>query len=193
LATGRYDPISSLGELEDRASFRVAGAIAQVDRKFTKREGKPFAVVWLEDMSGTLEVVLWNEVYVKVAEALQPGRVIAITGTLDRRDDGVRATAQKVKVLLQEPLGGASPNESTTSSIILKFGVGTTAGELREVKEMLAAHPGQQSVQLFFERLEGPPALLDLGDQLRVDFTAELQAKLAPWLREEMRESAAVN
>jgi hypothetical protein len=70
-----------------------------VDRKFTKKEGKPFAVIWLEDRTGSLEVVLWNEVYVTVADALLPGKVIAIQGTLDKRDETVRATAQKVKIL----------------------------------------------------------------------------------------------
>ncbi len=193
LIAGGYDSIASLGEMEDRANFCIAGAIAQVDRKFTKREGKPFAVVWLEDMSGTVEVVLWNEVYVKVTEALQPGRVIAIKGSLDRRDDGVRATAQKVKVLVPDRAHGLSPDDSSVSAVILKFAVGTTATELREVREMLAAHPGQQSVQLLFERLAGPPALLDLGDELRVDLTPELQARLAPWLRREIREPASAN
>ena len=98
-AEGKYQTILSLGELADRATFRIAGAIVQVDKKFTKREGKPFAVVWLEDMTGTLEVVLWNEVYVKVSAALVTGRVIAIRGTLDKRDDSVRATALNVKLL----------------------------------------------------------------------------------------------
>ncbi len=101
-ATGKYQTIASLGELEDRGRFTIAGAIAQVDRKFTKREGKPFAVVWLEDLTGTLEVVLWNESYVPVASILAPGTVIAIRGTVDKRDDSVRATAQKVKVLTPE-------------------------------------------------------------------------------------------
>jgi len=47
----------SLGELDDRSQFKTAGAIAQIDKKFTRKEGKPFAVVWIEDLSGTLEVV----------------------------------------------------------------------------------------------------------------------------------------
>ncbi len=99
IAAGGYHTISSLGEMEDRATFRVAGALAQVDKKFTKREGKPFAVVWLEDLTGNLEVVIWNEVYVKVAEQLVPGKVIAIQGTLDKRDESMRATAQKARPL----------------------------------------------------------------------------------------------
>ena len=71
-ASGKYQTITSLGELDDRATFTIAGAIAQVDRKFTKKEGKPFGVVFVEDLTGTLEVVLWNETYVPVASLLDP-------------------------------------------------------------------------------------------------------------------------
>jgi len=52
--------------------FKIAGAIAQVEKKFTKKEGKPFAVVWLEDLMDMLEVVVWNEVYLKVSDILVP-------------------------------------------------------------------------------------------------------------------------
>ncbi|HEX8280491.1 MAG TPA: DNA polymerase III subunit alpha, partial [Chthoniobacterales bacterium] len=72
IAAGGFQTIVSLGELADRASFRVAGALTQVDKKFTKKDAKPFAVVWLEDMTGTLEVVVWNDVYTKVSDALVP-------------------------------------------------------------------------------------------------------------------------
>src|SRR6202043_1793537 len=66
LSEGKYQTITSLNELPDRASFKIAGAIVQVDKKFTKKEGKPFAVVFLEDLTATLEVVLWNEVYTTI-------------------------------------------------------------------------------------------------------------------------------
>ena len=39
--------------------------------------------------------------------ALEPGTVIAIRGTLDKRDDTVRATAQKVKMLTPESAAAA--------------------------------------------------------------------------------------
>ncbi len=51
-ATKNYQTIASLGELADRAQFRAAGAIVQIDKKFTRKEGKPFAVVWIEDLTG---------------------------------------------------------------------------------------------------------------------------------------------
>src|SRR5207302_1972644 len=116
-ATKNYQAISSLGSLEDRAQFKIAGAIAQAEKKFTRKEGKPFAVVWIEDLTGTLEVVVWNDVYVTVSEILVPGRVVEIRGTIDTRGDSLRATAQKLRVPVANKTNGASNgNERSTST-----------------------------------------------------------------------------
>src|SRR5437660_261858 len=115
LAAKNYEPISSLGELDDRSQFRIAGAIVQVEKKFTRREGKPFAVVWVEDRTGTLEVVVWNDVYITFSEMLVPGRVVEIRGTIDTRADSLRATAQKVRVpSANKPNGAADGNGEST-------------------------------------------------------------------------------
>lgn len=181
-AEGKYQTILSLGELADRATFRIAGAIVQVDKKFTKREGKPFAVVWLEDMTGTLEVVLWNEVYVKVSAALIVGSIIAVRGTLDKRDESVRATALNVKLLEPDQARTESPNESEAPGITLRFSPAVTAEELRHVREVLARNPGNHRVQLVFERASGPALRVDVSNELRAELTPELEATLAPWL-----------
>jgi DNA polymerase-3 subunit alpha len=184
-AVEKYQPISSLSELPDRSVFRIAGAIAQVDRKFTKKEGKPFAVVWLEDLTGTIEVVLWNEVFVKVSDALQVGAVIALKGTLDKRDDTVRATAQKAKVLTteNEPKGSDGfPAQAAEMAVRLRFSTGTTPDELREVREILTSSPGHQPVQLVFGRPTGEALCLDAGNEFRISLTPELERRLSPWL-----------
>ena len=198
LAEGKYQTIASLNELQDRASFRIGGAIVQVDKKFTKKEGKPFAVVWLEDLTATLEVVLWNEVYVKVADALALGRVIAVQGTLDKRDDAMRAVAQKAKVLT---LGQNQPRPPEASNgngiangnglsgketpLILCFSPGVSADEMREVQAVLAGSPGTRPVRLMFCRPDGESLLMEAGLNLCVTLTPELREKLAPWLQRE--------
>src|SRR5881409_913332 len=98
-AAKNYRSIASLSGLDDRAPFRIAGAIVEVEKKFTRKEGKPFAVVWIEDRADMLEVVVWNEVYLKVSGALEAGRVVEIKGTLDKRDEVPRAVAQEIKTL----------------------------------------------------------------------------------------------
>jgi DNA polymerase-3 subunit alpha len=185
-ATGKYQPIASLSELTDRASFTIAGAIAQVDRKFTRKEGKPFAVVFLEDLSGTLEVVLWNETYVTVASALEPGTVIAVRGTLDKRDDTIRATAQKVKVLTPEtvemPPTNGSARIQEEEQITLRFGAGIGSEELRTVRDILASSPGSRPVTLLLTSCEGETVQIETGETCRIALTPGLEEQLARWL-----------
>lgn len=189
IAAGNYHTIVSLGDLDDRATFRIAGAITQVDRKFTKKEGKPFAVVWLEDLTGSLEVVLWNETYVPVSESLVLGKVIAIQGTLDKRDETVRATAQKVKMLKGDVAGAENVNGNSAvrngdlaSTVVLQFSSAATPAELQDVRQMLAASPGSTAVELVFHRPNGEVVRVDAGPALRVQPSAKLKEKLARWL-----------
>jgi DNA polymerase-3 subunit alpha len=198
LADGKYQTIASLNELPDRGSFRIGGAIVQVDKKFTKKEGKPFAVVWLEDLSATLEVVLWNEVYVTVSDVLALGRVIAVQGTLDKRADALRAVAQKVKVLTPAATPPGSPNESngngraaTEVPLVLRFSSTAGADEFRQVQAVLAASPGTRPVRLMFRRPDGELLQMEAGMNLRVELTPELRDKLAPWMEPKEMASAA--
>jgi DNA polymerase III subunit alpha len=190
LAAKNYQSIDSLGELADRASFRTAGAIAQVDRKFTRKEGKPFAVIWLEDLTGTLEIVIWNELYMRTAETLAAGRVVEVQGNVDTRGDSLRATAQKVKLLSMEKSNGSprpeeiESNESKQPVVLLQFSSGATGDELREVHRILASSPGQCRVQLLFARGGCEPLRVDAGEDVRVELTRELETKLARWLVE---------
>ena len=181
LATRNYQTIASLGELADRAPFKIAGALVQIEKKFTKREGKPFAVVWLEDLTGTLEVVLWNEVYNEVALTLALGRVAVLKGTIEKRDDAVRATAQKLILLTPEKANGAAA-QAPGSDVLLHFSPAATSDELRQVREILTSSPGSRRVQLVFGRLEGDSLRVDAGADFCVSLTSELEQKLARWL-----------
>jgi DNA polymerase III subunit alpha len=186
-ATKNYQTISSLGDLEDRAQFRIAGAIANAEKKFTRKEGKPFAVIWLEDRTGTIEIVVWNDVYVAVSDLLVPGKVVEIRGTIDTRADSLRATAQKVRVPTATISNGAlNGNGGSTAAeepaLLLQFSVATTSEELREVRELLASSPGQRRVQLLFDRPNGEPLRVDAGADLRVNLTSDLEQKLMRWL-----------
>ena len=184
-AAKSYRSIASLGDLDDRAQFKIAGAIVEVEKKFTKKDGKPFAIVWLEDLVDMLEVVVWNEVYLKVSDILVPGRVVELKATLDRRDEILRATAVEIK-----PLAAARPNGATersqdasqVSAILLRFSSATTGEELRQVRNILVSSPGRRPVQLLFDRDNGSWLQLDTGSEFRVNLTPDLAEKLCRWL-----------
>jgi DNA polymerase III subunit alpha len=193
LATRNYQIIASLAESADRASFRIAGAVVQIEKKFTRREGKPFAVIWLEDLTGTLEVVLWNEVYNEVAADIALGRVAVLKGTIDKRDDSVRATAEKLILLTPEKANGAmARGQNASGDVLLHFSAGANRDELRQVREILASSPGPRRVQLVFGRPQGEPTRVDAGPDFCVNLTRELEEKLARWLVQSKRERRTV-
>ena len=184
-AAKNYRSIASLVDLDDRAPFKIAGAIVEVEKKFTRKEGKPFAVLWLEDLNDMLEVVVWNEVYLKVSDALAAGRVVEIKGTLDKRDEALRATALEIRSIALGKTNGASERLGDSSeqlAVVLQFSPATTGDELRHVREILVSSPGRRPVQLLFDRGDGSSLRLDAGAELRVNLTQELEGKLSRWL-----------
>ena len=182
-AVKNYRSIASLGGLDDRAPFKIAGAIVEVEKKFTRKEGKPFAVVWIEDRADMLEVVVWNEVYLKASAALVAGRVIEIKGTLDKRDEIPRAVAQEIRTISpRKPNGSTEGSTDREPAVLLQFSPATTGDELREVRRILASSPGRRPVRLIFDRENGDALRLDAGAEFSVNLTRDLEEKLSRWL-----------
>src|SRR5437660_1469542 len=182
-AAKNYRSIASLSGLDDRAPFRIAGAIVEVEKKFTRKEGKPFAVVWIEDRADMLEVVVWNEVYLKVSGALEAGRVVEIKGTLDKRDEVPRAVAQEIKTLSsRKPNGATEGSTDPESAVLLQFSAATTGDELREVRRILSSSPGRRPVRLLSDRANGNALRLDASAEFSINLTREHEEKLSRWL-----------
>ena len=132
-----------------------------------------------------LEVVVWNEVYLKVSDALAAGRVVEIKGTVDKREEALRATALEIRAIALGKTNGASERLGDSfeqPTVVLQFSPATTGDELRHVREILVRSPGRRPVQLLFDRGDGISLRLEAGVELRVNLTQELEGKLSRWL-----------
>ena len=123
----------------------------------------------------------------KVADVLAPGRVVEIRGTVNKRDEAVRAIAENVTTLAREKANGTAANEGWTSAsqqpaVLLQFSLAATSNELREVREILTSSPGRRPVQLLFDRASGNSLRLDAGLDFCVDLTSDIESKLSRWL-----------
>ena len=65
---GEYVAVSDLANQEDKVTVKIAGSISAFDKKHTRKEGKPFAILTVEDFTGSVEVMVWNEVFAKAAK-----------------------------------------------------------------------------------------------------------------------------
>jgi len=187
LESGKYLAINALGEAEDKGTVVVAGALTSVEKRFTKKDSKPFAIVVLEDLTGGVEVMVWNETFVKSVRHLEPGKVVAITARVDKREETARLAASEIRLISPAPSangnGHANGHSADSTPVLLRFHQSrTTETQLAAVKEVLSLHPGSRPVRAEFIDAQGRKLTMRLGPQLSVDMNPALQSRLAEWL-----------
>ncbi len=175
LESGKFVPIAKLSEQEDKSTVSIAGALITVDKKFTKKDSKPFAVVVIEDFTASLEVMIWSETFNKSQAHLVLSNVVSITGRLDRREEAPRLSANDVK-----PLKKPAPADKP---VVLSFKQGrATEHDLAAVHAIVAQFPGPRSLELCFLDDRGNRLRMRAGKEFGVALTAESEQRLAPWL-----------
>ena len=59
---------------------RIGGMVSTVQQGMSKKNGKAYAMVTLEDLEGTFSMLLFNENYDKFRELLVPQKALLIVG-----------------------------------------------------------------------------------------------------------------
>jgi DNA polymerase-3 subunit alpha len=132
----------TVSALRGGGEVTVGGLIAGLKRKRTNK-GDWMATFHLEDMTGSVEVVVFPKLYRDIGEALADERAMVVRGRAEGEEGTVRLLAESVATI---EAAAARPIEAFTIRIDA-----ATVGEdrLLRVNEILADHPG--SVPVFFE------------------------------------------
>jgi DNA polymerase-3 subunit alpha len=90
-----------------------------VQVRYTKKAGKPFAILGLEDFSGHTEVMVWNEVFANRNAMLVEGTVLIVEAKveLDDRTESKRLTSIDFKPLLAEGNTGTNGSNGPTTRL----------------------------------------------------------------------------
>ena len=121
----------------------IGGLITGISRKVS-RTGSSWAIVTVEDLEGSLEVLFFAKTYTQYALTLVEDRIVTIRGRVDRRDEQVRFSAVEMTSLDVSsgpvgPLMISLPISQCTPPIV------------ERVKEILRSHPGKREVHLQIE------------------------------------------
>ena len=154
----------------------IAGMITQVVRKQTKN-GDLWAILSVEDMESSIEVLLFPKVYQAVAGSLASDTVVRIKGRLRSRDDGVEVQGNEVTF----------PDISADSSgplVISLPAVRCTPAVVEQLRGVLRSHPGGTEVRVRLISQSNGAKVWRLDDTLRVapsrPLMADLKALLGP-------------
>ena len=161
------------GEMRHGDEVTIGGIISSVDRRYSKKDGSPWAIVTIEDHHGAqVEVLLFNKVYALVAPQIVEDNIILVKAHVSIRDERMSLFGDDVRVPELGPGNGAG--------LPLRLTLRTeqcTMNNIRKLKQVLVNNPGDSDVYL--NLVNGDQSqLMVLGDHLRVERSGSLMGDL---------------
>ena len=161
------------GEMRNGAEVTIGGLISSVDRRYSKKDGSPWAIVTLEDHHGAqVDVLLFNKVYALVAPQIVEDNIILVKAHVSIRDERMSLFGDDVKVPELGPGNGAG--------LPLRLTMRTdqcTVENIAKLKHVLVNNPGDSDVYLNLVNGDYSQMMV-LGDHLRVNRSASLMGDL---------------
>lgn len=160
---------AKLAELSNRSLTRIGGLIAAVQHGFSKKSGKPYSMVTLEDLEGSVQVLVMNENYDKFRPLLEVNKAILVVGEVNTGDDKPKIFPQEIMPLEDAP-------KKYTKQVHLRLHTAHLKPEqLDSIRELVAAHPGKCPLLLCFQRPGGEVIFVDTNERFGVTPSLKLQ------------------
>jgi len=165
-------PIGQLSEVRDRATLSVGGIVAALKRTTTKA-GSVMAFLTLEDLTGSVEVIVFPRTYEQNAFLLKRDAILVVRGRADVAEQQVKVLADSLFALAEAPAaepvtaGDAVPlvegpayEEDASAAEGLAEGTGNgdgrlPAGTAPELHVRLNADLGQSALERLHAALAG--------------------------------------
>jgi DNA polymerase-3 subunit alpha len=164
-----------MADVERRRDGEIVtvGGIVSAIKQLTTKKGDPMVFLRLDDLSGSLETVVFNSVYAAARDLLVADRVLVVKGRVDHKEGETKLIALEI-----------APFEASADKGEVRLRLDARrapAGTIRELAEVVRRFPGEAEVLLELET-SGGPQVYAFGPGFRVrpepDFHAEVKALL---------------
>lgn len=107
-ASGTYTPLDQIDDSLKGRNVTIAGSVTRAHLIVT-RKGDDMAFVELEDLGGSIDVVIFPQTYEKYKEFLTKDRLLVIRGKVDVRDGKVQIIGESVQDYALADVGESNP------------------------------------------------------------------------------------
>jgi DNA polymerase III subunit alpha len=176
-------PLSALVDRKD-GEWVSAGGIITAAKKIRTKKGDPMMFATLDDLEGSMEVLIFGKALAEYEGALGVDEVVLVRGRVDHGDKGTSLIAQTVEPFAPTPEEVEAAREAAALEPVgpqpLTVRLDATAlaaSIIEELKHVFGNHAGDCEVVLAIETSAGPRTLR-LGEGYRVNETPSLRAEL---------------
>ena len=177
----RIGTLPDLTADEIRGTKDMAGMLRAVATKVSKSSGKKFAIITVEDFTGSTEALLWGDSYDKAAATeglLEVGNFVQFRARISEDD---KTGGKKVSANGLEQIGGKKRRSAKAPayySVMLNT-ARHDAGDIALLKEVLQKYPGKVPVHLTLRNSLGNAVDLELGERYCVTPCPKLDEELS--------------
>jgi len=151
--------VPELKELNDGDFRAVGGVVTNLQRKYTRKQDL-MAVFELEDLEGSIEVMVFPRSMLKFGHLLRDDAVVIVKGRVKANDDERQMIANEVEVFEARERNG---------SVTIKLGASALEQpKLDALKTVILRHPGDSDVLIEFDDL-GEKKKVRLSEKYGVD------------------------
>jgi DNA polymerase-3 subunit alpha len=128
---------AGLAQLPNRSVTRLGGLVAAVQNGVSKKSNKPYSLVTIEDLHGSVQVLCMNENFEKYRELLQPNKAVMVIGEVNNGEDKPKIFPQEIMALEDAP-------RKFTKQVHFRLHTAHLQPEnMAGVAEVAAAYPGR--------------------------------------------------
>jgi DNA polymerase-3 subunit alpha len=161
----------NIGDISDGQMVRIGGMVAATKVIRTKKE-ELMAFVQLEDLLGSVEVIVFPSVYGACQELLEDDRPVLVQGKVQQDDKGV-------KILADTVIPAEQAEKLWTARIQLNIDAQRTDKEvLSELRDILRRHPGECQGVLRFVLAEAVEATVAMAENWRLQPSESLSREV---------------
>ena len=160
---------TTLAQLPNRALTRIGGMVGAVQQGISKKNGKPYAMLTLEDLEGSVQMLCINENYDRYQEFFVPGKAILVVGEVSNGDDKPKIFPQEIMPLEDAP-------RRYTRQVHLRLYLAHLSPErLEAARTLVGAHPGKCPLFLCLIRPAGEILFVETNERFYVTPSQKLQ------------------
>ncbi|MEZ7898043.1 MAG: DNA polymerase III subunit alpha [Flaviflexus sp.] len=140
--------VVSLFEGEERSDgeqVTVAGLITSVETRVSKKTGKLWAQIMLEDLTGSISINIFNSTYQKVSDLLVQDAVVAVKARISNRDGDIQLNTQDVT-----PVDTRGVDDRPVAITIAEERC--TQENMTRLRHLLGNYPGNTPVHVHVKR-----------------------------------------
>ncbi|MGC2062492.1 MAG: DNA polymerase III subunit alpha [Thermodesulfovibrionales bacterium] len=162
LAKMKAKRTSDVETAADKEDVVLGGVLRTIKKKNVKSTGDMMAYVTLEDDEGSVEVIIFSELFKSVSMLIRKDALVLIKGSIDRDEKGVRVRAREVAQLENAGLKGFKRIEISLPE------TGSSGEQMKEIRSLISQYPGD--CQLYLKiRLHGVQTVIATDIGLRPD------------------------